>query len=64
MSVLYRWKLRESRLFLCPSILKNEAGNICLIFTLPYSGIEKDKTSKTVINVKGTCILEVSVKGL
>ena len=42
---------------------KKEAGNICLIFTLPYSGIEKDKTSKNVINVKGACIVEVSVKG-
>ena len=64
-SVLYRWTLRESRLYLCLSILQNEAGNICLIFTfLPFSGIEKDKTSKNVIDTKGARIVEVSVKGL
>ena len=33
-------------------------------FTLPFSGFEKDKTSKNVINMKGTRIVEVSIKGL
>ena len=64
-SVLYRWTLRESRLYLCPSILQNEARNICLIlFTLPFCGIEKDKGSKNVINMKGARIVKVSIKGL
>ena len=64
MSVLQRWTLRERRLYLCPSILQNVAGKLCLIFTLPFSGIEKDETSKNVINMKGASIVEVSIKGL
>ena len=62
-SVLQRWTLRESRLYLCPSILQNEA-KICLLFTLAFSGIEKGETSKNVINMKGARIAEVSIKEL
>ena len=63
-SVLQRWTLRESRLYLCPSILQNEARKICLLFTLAFSGIEKGETSKNVINMKGARIAEVSIKEL
>ena len=43
----------------------NEAENFCVMFTFLFSGIEKDKNSKNIINMKGARrIVEVSIKEL
>ena len=65
MAVFYRWKLRQSRLPCVQAFHKMKPRTFFLMFTFLFSGIEKDKNSKNIINMKGVRrIVEVSIKEL